>query len=418
MTNQTLTVTVTELNGLIKSVLEGLPVLRKIVVKGEISNLTVQQHIYFTLKDDESTIKAVMFRSAASELDFKPQNGMKVTVTGHVGVYAKSGSYQLYCDEIEQDGVGALYIAFEKLKAKLAAEGLFDESHKKPLPKIPFRVGLITAPTGAAVRDMIDVTRRRFPAAQLILCPSLVQGTSAPAQLIEAVKTLDGSGLCDVIIIGRGGGSIEDLWAFNDEALARAVYACKTPIISAVGHEIDFTICDFVADRRAPTPSAAAEIAVPDKRELLKKFDNLQSRFDTLVKAKIDGAKLQLGRLSERQVLVNPLYAFDEKRVLIDKLQTQMLSAVSGRVETDKQSLLRLADRLQKSCGDCVLTQKQRIEVLSGRLSVLSPLAVLDRGYAAVYKDGEVVAKASELVKGDKIKVRFADGSKDAEITD
>jgi len=269
--------TVEQLNTYIKDYLNTSPLLQKVYVKGEISNVRVyggSGHIYFTLKDENSAIPATMF-GGASKLKFKPENGMKVLCLGRVAVFVRDGQYRLYAEEMEPDGIGSLYIAFEQLKKKLEAQGLFSPAHKKKIPKIPFSVGIITAPGGAAVRDMINVSHRRFPAAKLYLYPSLVQGPNAPAQLISALKNLDESGICDVIIIGRGGGSAEDLWCFNDENLARAVYDCKTPIISAVGHETDFTICDFVADLRAPTPSAAAELAVPDVRELKKQFGNV-----------------------------------------------------------------------------------------------------------------------------------------------
>lgn len=411
---KTPTVTVGELNNLIKSVLEGLPVLRRIVVKGEISNVKIQQHIYFTLKDEQGAINAVMFRSDAEKLQFRPQNGMKVNATGRIGVYVKSGSYQLYCESLEQDGKGNLYIAFEQLKAKLNAEGLFDQLHKKALPKIPRRVGIVTAPTGAAVRDMIDVTGRRFPFAEIVIFPSQVQGDAAPAQLIRALTALDRYGACDVIIIGRGGGSIEDLWAFNDEKLARAIYACKTPVISAVGHETDFTICDFVADKRAPTPSAAAELAVPDKKELLNKFKNLQNRLALLAGARLSSASDRLKRFKDRPVLINPLAAFDEKRVLTDNLLYALDNAVGKKLERQRNELSRLESRLYASTGESISRFSHRAEVAGSRLNALSPLAVLDRGYAAVFRADGTVASAGTLCEGDRISIKFADGTADA----
>lgn len=404
-------VSVGELNSLIKSVLEGLPVLKRITVCGEISNIKIQQHIYFTLKDSRGAISAVMFRSDAESLKFRPQNGMQIKATGHIGVYTKSGTYQLYCENIEQDGVGALYIAYEQLKTRLGAEGLFDKAHKKPLPKIPRRVGIVTAPTGAAIRDMIDVMGRRFPFAEILIYPSQVQGVSAPAQLTKALTALDAKGDCDVIIIGRGGGSIEDLWAFNDEQLARAVYACNTPVISAVGHETDFTICDFVADMRAPTPSAAAEITVPDKNELLNKFKNLQNRFALLAGNRISAESDRLKRSAERPVLKDPLAAFDEKRVYTDKLAAQLESAVMTRLDRLGSSFGTMSNRLTSAAETSVTALAHKTELAKSRLDMLSPLAVLDRGYAAVFTDDGSVASASDLKPGDRISVRFADGT-------
>ena len=273
-------ITVTQLNNYIKGILENIPPLRDIYVKGEISNYSPNRtgHVFFTLKDEGSLIPAVMFKYDLSQITFAPENGMKVICRGRISAYPAQGKYQLYVSEMTPDGVGALYIAFEQLKAKLADEGLFDSRYKKPIPKIPHRIGIITAPTGAAVRDMITVTGRRFPAAEIRLYPSLVQGENAPADLIKALDYFDKEGKCDVIIIGRGGGSIEDLWAFNNEALARRIFACRIPVISAVGHETDFTIADFVADKRAPTPSAAAEIAVPDAKDTKKQLLNVSKR--------------------------------------------------------------------------------------------------------------------------------------------
>lgn len=407
-------VTVGELNSLIKSVLEGLPVLRRITVKGEISNVKIQQHIYFTLKDEQGAINAVMFRSDAEGLRFRPQNGMKVSATGRIGVYVKTGVYQLYCESMEQDGRGALYIAFEQLKAKLNSEGLFDSAHKKKLPKIPRRVGIVTAATGAAVRDMIDVTGRRFPYAELLIYPSQVQGDSAPSQLIKALTALDEKGGCDVIIIGRGGGSIEDLWAFNDERLARAVFACRTPVISAVGHETDFTICDFVADMRAPTPSAAAEIAVPDKKELLNKFDNLQKRLSSLAGGRINSARDSLARYSERQVLRSPLAAFDEKRVLTDNLAYALCTLTEKKLSRSRDALGGVSSHLASATENRISALSHSVRLAEGKLNALSPVSVLERGYAAVFDtDGNTVS-AKALSQGDRIHMRFADGTAEA----
>ncbi len=434
--------TVTELNGVIKQVLEGLPLLQRVSVKGEISNLKIHSatgHIYLTLKDDGSVIRAVMFRGNASSLSFRPENGMKVCAEGRIGVYTRDGSYQLYIDEMQQDGVGALYIAFEQLKQKLLAKGLFDREHKKRVPKIAFRIGIITASTGAAVRDMINVTRRRFPAAKILIYPSLVQGDGAARQLTAGIKYLDENRLCDVIIIGRGGGSIEDLWAFNDEGLAYAIYNCTTPVISAVGHETDFTICDFVADLRAPTPSAAAELAVPDSNELKIKFGNLQNKLLSLTKARLDASRSQLRIYSERQVMQDPLRSFDERREYVsrlsDKLQYSLVSYVSAadnRVKAASQALSHgPAASIASAKGDLdVISQRlthvgqtyfdrtrHRLQLCDEKLASLDPLGVLKRGYAAVFSDdGNVISSASQAFGGQMIGIRLADGSIGAEV--
>ena len=269
--------TVSELNGYIKNLFDSDRTLSAVSVKGEISNFTRHSsgHLYFSIKDKGSVIRAVMFRAAAQKLVFAPENELMVIVTGRIGAFVRDGQYQIYVETMQPDGKGSLALAFEQLKKKLASEGLFDQSKKKPIPKIPKRIGVITSPTGAAVRDVINVVTRRFPYAEILIYPALVQGAGSAASLIGAVEYFDKTASCDVLIIGRGGGSIEELWSFNDEGLARAIYNCRIPIISAVGHETDFTICDFVADLRAPTPSAAAELAAPDTAKLLKQFSNI-----------------------------------------------------------------------------------------------------------------------------------------------
>ena len=387
--------TVEQLNTYIRDYLSTAPLLQKVYVKGEISNLRVyggSGHIYFTLKDENSSIPATMF-GGAGKLKFKPENGMKVLCLGRVAVFVRDGQYRLYADEIEPDGIGSLYIAFEQLKEKLRLAGLFDQAHKKRIPKIPFSVGIITAPGGAAVRDMINVAHRRFPAARLYLYPSLVQGPSAPPQLISAIKALDNSGLCDVIIIGRGGGSAEDLWCFNDEALAYAVYECKTPIISAVGHETDFTICDFVADLRAPTPSAAAELAVPDVAELKKQFQNVEKRMEQQVTARTDYLRQRLNALAQRPVLQSPKGYFDERRMAIAHAEERLFAVTATRLEREKLKLFTQSEKLNS----------------------LNPLSVLDRGFAvALTTDGKAVKSVNELPSGTEFNLKLSDGTKTA----
>lgn len=411
--------TVSQLNNFIKDYIGSLPTLRNIYVKGEISNLKIyggSGHIYLTLKDEGSCLKAIMF-GGATKLKFRPENGMKVICHGRIAVYVRDGTYQLYITSIEPDGIGSLYIAFEQLKAKLEAEGLFAAEHKKKLPKVPFRIGIITASTGAAVRDMINVSGRRFPAAKIIIYPSLVQGENAPAQLIKALKYMDENKIADIIIIGRGGGSIEDLWAFNNEALARTIYACRTPVISAVGHETDFTIADFVADKRAPTPSAAAEIAVPDSYELKIKFGNAQNRLVSLIRAQTDGLSRHLKLLTDRPVLQNPLSAFDDKRMALSMLE-EKLSKVFD-FDFLKNNLSYLEERLINIQKQNTERMSQNLKVQQEKLSSLNPLSILERGYAAAFKpDGSVIKSTSDLEKGEIFNLKLNDGSISAETID
>ena len=396
MNGQTVkTLTVEQLNTYIRDYLSTSSLLNKVVVKGELSNVRVyggSGHIYFTLKDENSAIPATMF-GGASKLKFKPENGMKVVCTGRVAVFVRDGQYRIYAEEMEPDGIGSLYIAFEQLKAKLQKEGLFAPEHKKRIPKIPFSVGIITAPGGAAVQDMINVSRRRFPAVKLYLYPSLVQGPSAPAQLINALKNLDESGLCDVIIIGRGGGSAEDLWCFNDEGLAHAVYECKTPIISAVGHETDFTICDFVADLRAPTPSAAAELAVPDVRDLKKQFENVQSRLVNTLSARTDYLRQRLLTLSQRPVLQSPQSYFDDRRMAVARDEERLYQLVGNRIERERMKLFAQNEKLNS----------------------LNPLSVLGRGFSVAFgEDGKAIRSVDELPEGTEFELLLKDGKKKA----
>lgn len=384
------TFSVSELNGYIKTLFENDRALRAVNVRGEISNFTRHSsgHLYFSVKDSEGQIRAVMFRSSAARLAFMPENGMKVILHGTVSVYPRDGSYQLYVNSIQPDGIGALYLAFEQLKAKLSEEGLFDEYHKKPLPKLPKRVGVITSPTGAAVRDIINVTGRRFPLAEIFVYPALVQGAGAEADLVKAVDFFDKSGLCDVVIIGRGGGSIEDLWAFNSEKLARRIYDAEVPIISAVGHEVDFTICDFVSDFRAPTPSAAAEIAVPDSRTLALKLDGMLDRAASALGRALESKRDKLSKISDSDVFKSPVTMLDGAKNRLSELYKSAFDLTARAVER----------------------QKSAFSVLAGKLNALSPLSVLARGYSVAQKDGSVIKSVSELKKNDGISLRFADG--------
>ncbi len=395
---ETKAMTVTQLNEYIKRLIDNNPVLGNVHVKGEISNFKNHYstgHFYFTIKDEGGMIRAIMFKSQASKLRFIPEDGMKIVAHGRVSAYVRDGQYQIYCDNLEPDGVGALYIAYEQLKRKLEAEGLFDPSLKKPLPKIPARVGIITSATGAAVRDMINVCGRRFPCAKLILYPSLVQGDEAPAQLIEGIRYFNATGSADVIIIGRGGGSIEDLWAFNSEALARCIVQSRIPVISAVGHETDFTICDFVADRRAPTPSAAAELAVPDTEELRRKINNIVTREQNVLMGVIKRHREVLRLCESSRALQNPMNFIDDKRL----------------------NLVRLEEKLNGAEESILSEMKHRLSAEVGRLNALNPLAVLERGYSAVYNqgDGSLVKSVSQVKEGDLLTFQTTDGEIDAE---
>ena len=387
---------VSELNNFIKSMFDSNRLLSSVHVRGEISNFTNHRsgHLYFSLKDEGGQIKAVMFRSSAMKLKFIPENGMKVTVFGSVSVFPRDGVYQMYASSMQPDGVGALYLAYEQLKARLEAEGLFDDIHKRPLPEFPERIGVITSPTGAAVRDIINVIGRRYPLATVYIYPALVQGEGAARTLIDGIDYFDRSGLVDTVIIGRGGGSIEDLWEFNNEQLARRIFAATVPVISAVGHETDFTICDFVSDMRAPTPSAAAELAVPDIRELAVMIDGLSDRSDRALHRMAERARDRLTRLTDKRVL------------------------------SDFPSVLTsLSDRVAGLCKDATVAyesslSEKRLAFLTGvgKLEALSPLSVLTRGYSVAQRDGKTVRSSSDVGVGDVITVRLSDGKISATV--
>ena len=391
-------ITVSQLNEYIKAVIEGQPALRSLFIKGEISNFTNHYktgHFYFTLKDENSLVKCIMFKGYSEKLKFVPENGMKVILHGKVSAYPKDGQYQVYADNMEPDGIGALYIAYEQLKAKLEKEGLFDQAKKKQLPKIPKRVGIITSPTGAAIRDIINVLGRRFPYAEGVLYPALVQGDGAPAQLIDGMKYFNLHKNVDVIIIGRGGGSIEDLWAFNNEQLAREIFASQIPVISAVGHETDFTICDFVADKRAPTPSAAAELAVPENMELKQKILNIIGRMDMLIMHNIKNNRQRLSELSGKRVLNTPDFIVDDRRFQLMNLDARMESGMKYTTSLKKELFAKYTSKLE----------------------ALNPMSVISRGYSAVFgDDGKLIKSVDQVEIGDRFNFRTVDGSVSAEV--
>ncbi len=389
-------VSVSQLNEYVKMLMDSDGFLNAVAVRGEISNFKrhYSGHLYFSMKDAEGTLRCVMFASSASGLNFIPKDGSDVIAYGRVSVFPRDGSYQLYVTAMQDAGLGDIYAAFEKLKTKLSAEGLFDQSRKKPIPKFPRKIGIVTSATGAAVRDLFNILGRRYPLAEIILYPALVQGSSAAASVAEGIRYFNREKTVDVIIAGRGGGSFEDLNCFNDETLARTIAVSCIPIISAVGHETDFTIADFVADLRAPTPSAAAELAVPDGQELIKRLENAEQRMTSAIVSRLDIYKKQLDRYASSSVLASPervIDAYDER-----------LLAMSRNMDYAINSML---DRNDK-----------KLAALCAGLEALSPLKVLSRGYTMVRKDGDVLTSSTQLKADDRITLGFRDGTAEAVV--
>lgn len=384
--------TVTQLNGYIKELLDSDHVLSGILVRGELSNYKTYPsgHHYFSLKDAQGALRCVMFRSQADTLRFVPQNGMKVIVFGRVTVFPRDGQYQLYCSRLTPDGVGELYLAFEQLKEKLLREGLFDPAHKKLIPRFPGKIALITSSAGAAVRDMLRILGARWPLAEVVLLPVRVQGVEAAGEISAALRYVNERGLADLIITGRGGGSMEDLWAFNEEQVARAIYASEIPVISAVGHEPDVTISDFVADLRAATPSNGAELAVPDQNEQYDRLRHLRTRMEQAEAARLNQARGALQRLARSRSLTDPMNYINDRRLLLDYQQR------------------RLVQGLDRVMGK----QRERFGRLAASLDALSPLRVLGRGYAAAFtSEGNVLSSVAMTEKGDRLKLRLKDGA-------
>ena len=381
-----------QINDYIKNRLDNDPGLRNVAIRGELSNYKVYPsgHHYFTIKDGTGAMKCVMFKSAAMRLRFRPENGMQVIAMGSVTVYVRDGVYQLYCTGMVMDGIGDLYAAFEQLKAKLSAQGLFDPAHKKPLPKLPGTIGIVTSSAGAAVHDMLRILRKRYPLTRVKLLPVRVQGAEAPAEIAGAIAYANHHKLADLLIVGRGGGSIEDLWAFNDELVARAIYDSRIPVISAVGHEPDVTISDFVADLRAATPSNAAELAVPDQDALRQNLDDMLNAMAVAMENRIRRAGERLANLSGRPVLKSPLASFESRRKALELLQNRLLSAQSGHISRNRQ----------------------RFVAQVSKLDAMSPLKVLTRGYAmAAKEDGTIVRSVKDVKPKDPIAVRVSDGT-------
>lgn len=391
--NKSAVITVSQLNFYIKSLFDSDVNLSYVFLSGEISNFTNHYrtgHLYMTLKDANASVKAVMFRSSASRLKFVPENGMKVIVKGRVSVFERDGQYQVYIDDMQPDGAGALTIAFEQLKAKLQKQGLFDMEAKKPIPKFPRKIGVVTSPTGAAIQDIRNIVFRRFPSAEIILYPVLVQGDGAAQQIADAIEYFNQNDLVDVLIVGRGGGSIEDLWAFNEEIVVYAIYNSIIPVISAVGHETDFTISDFVADLRAPTPSAAAELAVPDKAELLNNLNFLLKHCNQAMADILSGKRNELEYITSSIYLKNPLMLIRQKQMQFD--------SVTSRIRNS--ALLTLAE------------EKTRFAKAASALDSLSPFKVLARGYSVVTDaDGKIISASKDIRKDDIINIKFSKGN-------
>ncbi|MDD3048498.1 MAG: exodeoxyribonuclease VII large subunit [Bacilli bacterium] len=394
--------------------------LQNVYLKGEISNFKAHSrgHYYFTIKDETSRINAIMFAGNASKLAFIPEDGMKILVKGKLSIYEVTGNYQIYVEELLEDGVGNLYIAFEQLKKKLEQEGLFDISHKISIPKYPNKIGIVTASTGAAVKDIISTIKRRYPICETILFPSLVQGPDAAKDIVKQIKRAEDYNL-DTLIVGRGGGSLEDLWPFNEEIVARAIYNCPIPIISAVGHEIDYTISDFVADIRATTPTASAEIAVPNLIDLLNYIDNLKIRTNKVVLNKINSYKIIIDKLKNSYVLTNPMGIYEIKEQKLDSLFDKLNNIINNIIENKKIYLLNLTNSYVLKNPKIIYEKKQNIyNKYIEKLEVLNPLNTLKRGYAIIKKDNKAISNIKTLNKNDNISIKLNKGIINANIID
>ncbi len=426
---------ITALNRAIKNMFDSKPELNRVFIKGEISNFKhhTRGHMYFTLKDENSRIAAVMFETATRGLKFEPEDGMKVLVSGRVTVYEANGGYQIYVDQMDLDGIGNLYLEYEKLKKMLQAQGLFDLEHKKPIPKFPKKIGIITAPTGAAIRDILSTIKRRYPICETILFPALVQGVGAKESIVKQLQIAQDFDL-DVIICGRGGGSIEDLWAFNEECVARAIYASKIPIISAVGHEIDFTIADFVADLRAPTPTGAAEMAVPNLVDIKNIIGQYKIRLNENIKSIMLFKTKKLDALKNSFILKNPMTMYEVKEQkldnLIDVLNKTIIKFINDyklrltniktsyvlknplkNYETKRVEVTKYKDLLKKIIVSNLKNNNYKYNILVNKLELLNPVNVLSKGYSLVTIDGKVVKSNKDLKVNDNIDIRLSDGN-------
>jgi exodeoxyribonuclease VII large subunit len=410
--------TISALNNYIKSLLDKDSFLNKVYLKGEISNFKnhTTGHLYFTLKDDESRINAVMFNGNAKYLEFKPEDGMNVLIIGRVSAYPVTGSYQIYVETMVPDGIGNLYIEFEKLKKKLASEGLFNPEHKKEIPKYPTKIGVVTAPTGAAVKDIMSTIKRRFPSCEVILFPSLVQGKDAAPNIVEQIKKADSYNL-DTIIVGRGGGSIEDLWAFNEEIVARTIYECKTPIISGVGHEIDFTIADFVADLRAPTPTGAAEMSVPTVKDTINIINQFKIRLNKNIKNMVNTKYIALRTLKQSYVLKNPMGMYEVKMQKLDTLTDSLNKDILQFIENKKYDLDNLKNNYVLKNPELILDKyKHNLALIINSLKGLNPLGILEKGYSVIKNNDKVIKSSKDIKIDDIINVRLFNGEINAKV--
>lgn len=386
--------------------------LRKVYLKGEISNLKIHStgHLYLSLKDEYSKINAIMFSSSAKKMLFTPKDGMKVLVTGRISVYEATGNYQIYIDEMLEDGIGNLYIAFEQLKEKLKNEGLFDSAHKRKIPRIPSRVGIITAPTGAAIKDILSTIKRRYPLCETILFPSLVQGDNAKDDIVRNIELANNYEL-DVLIVGRGGGSIEDLWPFNEEIVARAIYNSKIPVVSAVGHEIDFTIADYVADLRAPTPTGAAEMVVPNTSDLINYLNQLKIRLNECINKKVKYNELYLDSIKNSFVIKNPLIMYENRKQKLDIMLDKINTIIDKKIDNFKVKMNYI--KANYTLNNPTVLYKDdihKLNLLIEKLELLNPLAILKRGYTVTYQNDKIIKSIKDIDTKNTLKIKFFDG--------
>ena len=410
--------TVSQVNAYINRKLKTDVNLKTVYIKGEISNFKTYPsgHSYFTLKDKSSQIPAVMFKGRKHSLKFEPENGMKVLIKGKIEVYERDGKYQLYASTITEDGLGELYIAFEQLKKKLDKEGLFDDAHKKEIPEYPKRIGVITARTGAAVKDIITTIKRRYPYCEILVFSTLVQGNLAAPQIVRQIRHAQRFDI-DTLIVGRGGGSIEDLWPFNEEIVAREIYDCKIPVISAVGHEIDYTISDFVADLRAPTPTAAAEIAVPDMAEVKYKLDNLTQRIKNNVNDKIIQNKRTIDNITQKQIFKNPESIYEIKEMHLDNLIGKLNFSSKNIIAENRNNLVKIESRsVLKNPEEIIRTKRDQFLRNTDKLEILNPLLTLKRGYSIAKIEDKVISSAKDVKSGDKLDIEFDDGTVNTKV--
>ena len=412
-------ISVSELTDNIRRLINSDPNLKNVYVRGEISGFkrASSGHCYFNLKDENSVIPAVMFYGPASRLKFEPENGMKVLVRGYVDVYKSRGNYQLYAQRITEDGLGELHIAFEQLKKELESKGYFDDDLKKPIPKFPKKVGVVTAATGAAIRDIVTTIKRRWPLCEIILFPSLVQGNLAANNIVRQIFVADNEFELDTLIVGRGGGSIEDLWAFNERIVAKAILACKTPVISAVGHEIDWTIADYVADKRAATPTAAAEIAVPDIREISSKVDDFNSRANNVMAKQLNDNLDKFERIKNRPLFKNPYMIHERKVMDLDFIKGRLVSSSKEMIHSNQMRLSKVKNSNVFRDPQSILDEKTNtLSRNIDKLKVLNPLLTIQRGYAVARSNGRVVSYAKDLNKDDEVELQFKDGKVNARV--